>query len=402
MTEQPFTLGVNYWPQTKAMFMWREFERSSIREDLSTIRDLGFTCVGISLLWEDFQPHPKSVPSVMLDRLVDFLEMADDKSLTVIPTLFAGHVAGLNWLPSWMLTASKAGAHFQVFSQNKVRSNKPRNPYSDPEVMEKQILFLRELLVAVSGHPALLAWNLGNEPFRWAVPPDEFSERLWLQAMAETLKEKDDEIQVALGLSVEDLTKNRELTTDQVAEHLDYLGIRVNPQRISWSEGPLDAAVLPFAARITEWLAKRPVMVHDVGLPTIPTVQDSSSRIIRSEAGLTLLSEDDVAEFAHDALFHMRGFRMLGGFWKSYGDYHPSIWDWPPLDKNIPERFSGLLRHDGAPKPATTAFNSDDNELAEAELSSDWLDMSEEDFYKNPESSLVRLYRRFRESHSFK
>lgn len=381
--------------------MWREFERSSIREDLSIIRDLGITCVGISLLWEDFQPHPKTVPSIMLDRLVNFLEMADDKSLTVIPTLFTGHVAGLNWLPPWMLMASEARAHFQVFSQNKVRSNKPRNPYSDPEVMEKQIFCLRELLGAVAGHPALLAWNLGNEPYRWAVPPDEFSASLWLQAMTETLKENGDDVSVTLGLSVEDLSENRELTTSQVAEHLDYLGIRVNLQRIAWSESPLDAAVLPFAARISEWLARIPVMVNDLGLPTIPTVQDSSSRIIRSEAGLPLLSEDDVAEFADEALRHLRRFRMLGGFWKSYGDYHPSIWNWPPLDKNIPERFFGLLRHDGTPKPAINAFKSDYNDLAEAEFSSDWLDMPVEDFHKNPESSLPRLYGRFREFHSF-
>ena len=336
----------------------------------------------------------------MLDRLVKLLEMADDKSLGVIPTLFAGHEAGIIWLPPWMLTASKAGARFQVFSQNKVRGNKPRNPYSDPEVMEKQIFFLRELLVAVSGHPALLAWNLGNEPYRWAVPPDEFSMRLWLQAMTETLKEKDDKVLVSLGLSVEDLLEGRELRTGQVAEHLDYLGIRVNLQRISWSRNPLDAAVLPFAASITKWLAKLPVMVNDLGLPTIPSVQDSSSRIIRSEAGLPLLSEDDVAEFADEALVYLRRLRMSGGFWKAYGDYHPSIWNWPPLDKNIPERFFGLLRYDGTRKPATTAFKPDHNELAEAELSSDWLDMSMEDFDKNPESSLPRLYGRFRESHS--
>jgi hypothetical protein len=93
---------------------------------------------------------------------------------------------------------------------------------------------------------------------------------------------------------------------------------------------------------------------------------------------------------------------MLGCFWKAHGDYHPSIWNRPPLDKNIPERFFGLLRHDGTPKPATAAFKSDHNELAEAEFSSDWLDMSVEDFDKNPKSSLARLYGRFRESHSLK
>ena len=96
MAEQPFIFGVNYWPPKKAMFMWREFDRSSVDEDMSIISELGLSCVGISLLWEDFQPHPKSVLPTILDRLVDVLEMADDKNLAVLPTLFTGHAGGLN------------------------------------------------------------------------------------------------------------------------------------------------------------------------------------------------------------------------------------------------------------------------------------------------------------------
>ena len=99
MAEQPFILGINYWPQKTAMFMWRKFDRSSIQEDVATIRDLGFSRLSISLLWEDFQPKPKVVPPGMLDQLVEVLEMAADKNLKVMVTLFTGHMNGLNWLP---------------------------------------------------------------------------------------------------------------------------------------------------------------------------------------------------------------------------------------------------------------------------------------------------------------
>ena len=381
------------------MFMWREFDRNGINEDISIISDLGFSCVRISLLWEDFQPHPRNVPPIMLDRLVSVLQMAADNDLTVIPTLFTGHMNGLNWFPPWMLKASTEEHQLRVFSQNKVRSNKPRNPYSDPEVMEAQIFFLRELLSAVSGHPALFAWNLGNEPSLWAVPPDEFSAKLWLQVMTETLKERDNEVSVTLGFRVGDLVDNWGLTLRMVAQHLDYASIRVNLQHISWSERVLDRAVLPFVGSVTEWLAGKPVLVLDLGLPTIPTVQDSSSRMIRNEEGLSLISEDDVAEFAEGVLAQLPRFKILGAFWKSFGDYHPSIWSWPPLDMNVEERFKGILRHDRTPKPAATAFKSAVAERPEVEPSRDWLDMPEEDFYKNPKSSLSRLYRRFRECH---
>ena len=88
MTEQPFILGVNYWPQKTAMFMWRQFDRSLIKEDVATISDLGFSCLRIFPLWEHFQPKPKVVPPAMLDQLVEVLEMAGDRNLKVMVTLF--------------------------------------------------------------------------------------------------------------------------------------------------------------------------------------------------------------------------------------------------------------------------------------------------------------------------
>jgi len=204
-----------------------------------------------------------------------------------------------------------------------------------------------------------------------------------------------------MGFRVEDLLENRGLLLRVVAQHLNYVCIQSNLLNIPWSKDPLDRAVLPFMGSITEWLAKKPVLVLDFGVPTIPTVQDGVSRMIRNEGRPTLISEDDVAEFTEETLAHLIRFKRLGAFWQSYGDYHPSIWSWPPLDSNVDERFRGILRHDRTPKPAAAAFKSAITKLPEAELSTEWLDMPEEDFYKNPKSSLSRLGRRFREYYSF-
>ena len=217
--------------------------------------------------------------------------------------------------------------------------------------------------------------------------------------MAETLREEDEEVPVTLGFGVGDLANNRGQRLRVIAEHLDYAGIQVNLHHIAWSQNPLDTAVLPFLGGITKWLAHKPVVVLDFGLPTIPTVQDSSSRMIRNEERITLISEDEVAEFVEEALAHQLRFGMLGAFWKSFGDFHPSIWTWPPFDMNLEERFNGIIRHDRSHKPAAVAFKSAATESPEAEPSTDWLDMTEEDFYKNPQASLYRLYGRFRECH---
>ena len=339
------------------MFMWREFDRSFIEEDLAIITDLGISGVRIFLLWEDFQPEPKKTPAIMLDRLVDFLEIADNKNLVVMPTLFTGYMCGLRWLPPWMLLASTELGQYSVFSMDKVRNNRIRNPYVDSEVIEAQIFFLRELLTAVAGHPALSAWNLGNVPSLWSTPPGEFSAELWLQTMTETLKEKDETIPATLGLHVSDLTESDGLKPMLVAKYLDFLAIHV-PHRVPWTKDRLDAALPSFLGCIVGWLGKIPVLIQEFGL-------------------------------------------AMGIFWKTYGDYHPSIWDWPPLDRRERERFFGLVRYDGSPKLAASVFKSKPTGPEEDEVYLEWIDLPEEDYYRNPRKQLARLYRRFRAYYSF-
>jgi hypothetical protein len=35
MQDQPFTLGVNYWPRRKAMYWWSQFEADEVRAEYS-------------------------------------------------------------------------------------------------------------------------------------------------------------------------------------------------------------------------------------------------------------------------------------------------------------------------------------------------------------------------------
>jgi hypothetical protein len=362
---------------------------------------LGFSCLSIFPLWEHFQPTPKIVPPAMLDQLVEFLEMAGDRYLKVMVTLFTGHMNGLNWLPPWMLLASTERSQYKVFSMDKVRTNKIMNQYADSEIMEAQIFLLRELTSAVSGHPALYAWNLGNEPSLWSIPPDEFSAELWLQAMTETLKEKDDTIPITLGLNVNDLTESGGLQPRLIAQYLDYLTIHVPAHRVPWAKDPPDAVLPPYLGCIVRWLGKLPVFVQDFGVATEPAFSKAENRDLKRGDDLFLVSEENSAHITSEVLTRLRRFKMMGGFWKIYGDYHPSIWDWPPLDTRVSERFCGLVRSDGSPKLAASVLGSNPTEPNEDEVFAEWIDLPEEDYYRDPRQQLGRLYRRFREYYSF-
>ena len=400
MEEQPFILGVNYWSQKTAMFMWREFDIAAIDEDMAIISGLGLSCIRILLLWEDFQPTPKNVSAVMLDRLVQFLEVAEEKNLKAVATLFAGQVCGLNWLPPWMLLASADPNKSPVFSSGKVRFNRIRNPYAEADILEKQIYFLGELTNAVSGHPALFSWDLGNQTSLWSVSPDNFAADLWLQAMTETLKEKDDRLPITLSFHPRDLGRSVGLTPRLAAKYLDYLSINGQPQRVPWAEDPFSPALPSFLGSVVRWLGKGPAMIQEFGLATesiLPVARGSDSG---SKGDQLLVSEEEAALFTEDALLHLRRSHLLGAFWKSSGDYHPTIWERPPLDKSKPERFSGLVRYDGTPKVSASVFKSTPAGSELEEISSEWLDLSREEFYQDPDQHLRRLFGRFREYYS--
>jgi endo-1,4-beta-mannosidase len=397
MTDQPFILGVNYWPQRTAMFMWRDFDRAAIDADMAIINDLGLSCIRIFLLWEDFQPAPKNVPTVMLDRLVELLESAYDKNIKVVVTLFTGHLSGINWLPPWMLLASVDLNQSPVFSLGKVRFNRIRNHYAEAEVIEGQVYFLGELSNATSGHPALFSWDLGNEPSMWSVSPESFAVELWLQTMTETLKEKDDRLPITLSFHSSDLRQSQGLTPSLAAKYLDYLSVNAKAQRIFWAEDPFSPSLPAFLAAVVRWLGKGPVMIQEFGLATKSILPGPGNTYPGSEDDLLLVSEEDAALFTEDVLWQLRRSGLMGAFWKSYGDYHPTIWKCPPLDRGKTERFSGLVRYDGTPKVAASVFKSVDSGSGLAEISLEWLDLTQEEYYQNPDQHLRRLYGRFRE-----
>jgi hypothetical protein len=58
------------------------------------------------------------------------------------------------------------------------------------------------------------------------------------------------------------------------------------------------------------------------------------------------------------------------------------------------------MRSDGSPKLAASVFESRPSESKEDEIFVEWIDLPEEDFYRDPRQQLSRLYRRFRDYYS--
>ena len=144
------------------MGWWADFERSEVAADFARIAAAGLDSVRLFLTWEDFQPAPDEVDREMLHRLVTVADLAGRAGLAVVPTLFTGHMSGVNWVPAWALGESDGDDRFRVVSGGRVTGAGLRNWYADPDVAIAQALLAGEAAAALAGHHAIWAWEIGR------------------------------------------------------------------------------------------------------------------------------------------------------------------------------------------------------------------------------------------------
>jgi endo-1,4-beta-mannosidase len=386
-----FRLGVNYWPARTAMSWWSQFDPSEVATDFARIAACGLDCVRVFLTWEDFQPAADRVDQTLLDRLVEVADLAAGSRLALIPTLFTGHMSGVNWIPPWALGGSAGDARFRVIAAGRVANDGPKNWFTDPGVLDAQALLATEAVAALREHEAVWAWDLGNENSNCVIPPTTASAEAWLARTASAIRSADDRALVTIGLHMEDLEEDRRLGPREAAGWCDFLSMHGYPIYATWADGPLDTQLVPFLARVTRWLGNgRDVLFSEFGLPT------------RCGGGRTrpdarLVDEEAAAVYTAMTLEALRDAGCLGAMLWCYSDYRRARWSRPPLDRAHHERSFGLWRADGSPKPAVAAV-ADFAGATRCRAASDdsWIDIDPGAFLLDPGGQLPRLYERYR------
>lgn len=399
-----FVLGINYWPSKKGMYWWKRYEHDEVKRDFLLIKDSGFEVIRIFLLWEDFQPEPSRVSLNMVKNLVDVADIASDAGIKIVPTFFTGHMSGANWLPAWMLSDKMANSRFPIITDGKMQNNRVRNFYHEENLRDYQRILIKNVASALKGHESIWAWDLGNENSNCVVPDDKSSASNWLKEMTYELKYLDERVPVTLGLHQEDLEEDRNLGPGEAAEYCDFLSIHGYSSYASWCDGLTDEKVPVFLGLVTRWLGGinkiksiNDVLIEEFGICTRPS-DDKLKKINYHDSGnIPLVSEDEAEIFYDRTLSFIRDFNFKGAFLWCFADYAESLWNLPPFDKNIHERFFGIFRDDGSPKRSLDAirrFVSQKKETVEVAL--DWIDINSEEYYEKPEENLIRLFQRFK------
>ena len=363
------------------MSWWSKFDLAEVEADFGRIAACGLDSVRMFLTWEDFQPAPDRVDRWMLERLVEVADLAGGLGLALIPTLFTGHMSGVNWIPTWALGGSSRDPRFRVVSGGRVVDTGLRNWYTDSAVGDAQVLFAAEAAAALAGHEAVWTWDLGNENSNCVIPPTRSAARAWLARLSSAIRSADATALVTVGLHMEDLEEDRRLGPPEASEACDLLSMHGYPIYARWADGPTDHQVLPFLARVTHWLGEGGDLVFsEFGLPSL---------VVEDDAG---------AAYTARALEGLRRAGCLGALLWCYSDYDPALWESPPFDLAPHERSFGLWRADGSPKPAVAAIAAFVGAARCTAAHADaWIDIDRDEFRLDPRAQLPRLYRRYRE-----
>lgn len=402
--DQPFILGVNYWPRRKAMYWWSDFDAGEVREEFALIADLGMNVVRLFLLWDDWQPTPDTVSSQCLDSLAKVCDIASEYNLGLDVTFFTGHMSGPNWSPRWLLDKNApmpSNWVKQVVSEGKVVDSLYRNAFSDPIALDAERLLLRTVVSQLKDHPAIWMWNLGNEPDLFAWPPNAEAGRAWTREMVGLIKSIDPNHPVTCGLHVASLHVDNGLRVDHVFGETDVAVMHAYPMYLPWSKHNLDPDLVPYTCAMVTALSGKPTLMEEWGGCTNAPGKPSENwewTAYGEPRKQFMASEEDLAAYIEAVLPKLVEVGATGSMLWCFADYIPELWDKPPCSESVHERFFGLVRPDGSLKPHAEVirrFAATKPMVRTENVRKLEIDITPDEYYQDPTGHLVRLYEQY-------
>ncbi len=401
-----FLTGVNYWPRRTAMYMWERFDLGEIREDAARIRGLGLDVVRFFLSWEAFQPAPDAMDAGALDRLGAMMDTFADAGLRAMPTLFCGHMSGVNWLPAWTLDPGTPHGRFRTIAGGAESPYGVGDFYADERLLAAQELFARTVGTRLKGHPALYLWDLGNEFSNLREPRTPFDAANWSMRLTQALIDTSGTGATG-GIHGEDLERFRGILPSSIAAPWERASMHGYSVYSTFSHGRLDAEVVPYLSQLVQSFTHKRALFTEFGNPTCPpgtaspydrvrlpgepSFETLAAPVSKGLAPFACLTEHEMTTYAVAVLDHLQRSGSAGAFWWCWADYASELAHLPPFDKAPHELTFGMIRNDGTAKPiaaALQAFAAEQRPLADLPPPL----IGEPDYYNNLPESTSQTY----------
>ncbi len=240
-------VGAHIVPAEGPDWPWRTGAEAFDRAFAQMAR-LGLNTARFDVLWAAVEPEPGRYDEEHLRVLDEILAAARRRGIWLHPTLFVGgEVGDAFWDVPW-----RAG----------------RNPHADPELVELQAAHARALARRWCADPAILAWDLTDEPPYWLFPKTSDQDaRTWTAALTSAIREVDAH-PITIGVSGQEAGWGP-FRADVVAEYLDLSCVHPYPiYQAGLYPDRLLAPRMTLAGAFETALAAgagRPVMLHEYG-----------------------------------------------------------------------------------------------------------------------------------------
>lgn len=338
-----FFIGCNYWASHAGMFMWRDWDAKVVESDFERLARARVNTLRVFPLWPDFQPlrmhytgggAPKEirmgeeplpdteagqagVDEVMLGRFREFCDLAEKHGLRLIVGLLTGWMSGRWFVPEML---------------------QEKNVLTDPLALKWEIKFVRLMVRRFRSHPAILAWDLGNECN--CLGPLNTSEEAyaWTAAISMTIRVEDPEHRIVSGMH--SLLPDGVWRMQDQGELTDVLCTHPYPLFTPHCDtDPMNRmkSALHAAAESTMYasIGGRPCFAEETGV-----------------LGPMMISDEYAADYLRAMMLTLLAHDLRGMMWWCANEQ--SALTRTPYDWHAVERELGLFRLDGSKKPVLT------------------------------------------------
>jgi hypothetical protein len=331
------SVSLDYQPAATGPFLWQAFDAAAVTSDLAAIARAGFREVRVGLAWDSFMPDARGVDPRRMGELDMLLRVACAHGMGIVPVLFIQAHGDCVFLPGRAVRRDAHRRGVRVLSDGMLEPGGPRDAWTDPLMLELADRWSRAMAAGFANHPAVVAWDLGDDPASVLRPrriPDLAS---WVALAGAPLRERGDRVRMTLG--ADDLLRGRGVRLGSLSGQLDRIDIAVRPAQLRRLHLPEPEALL-FVAQLAQALAGD--QGGQVGLAVA----------MPSPGGDDEGADEPAAAAAVDQLVERRteaGVCALRA--SSWCDLHPRLRDRAPFDRHDWLRRCGLARLDGAEKP---------------------------------------------------
>lgn len=341
-----FAVGCNYWASHAGLYMWRRWDGGQVERDLDLLAAHGMRLLRVFPIWPDFQPltgeyvgcgtlhallqdggplkNDAAVDDTMMGRFRFLCDAAGKRGIRLVVGLVTGWMSGRLFVPP-------------AFDGREV--------LTDAEAIVWQCRFVRHFVGAMKDHPAIAAWDLGNE-CNCMGSASASQMWLWIHAISSDIRRTDPSRPVISGMHSVSTDVRGRANMRQQGELVDWL--TTHPYPLWTPECNLEAfdtlrnGCHP-ACETTLYanLAGRPAFVEEAG-----------------SMGPGIVSEERAAAAMRVQMLSCWAAGIPAFLW--WCAFDQDHLDFPPYNRKTIECELGLFKADGSPKPTALAMRDFD------------------------------------------